>query len=60
MKIHWMKGGPFILKGGPRLAKWFIVRAHHSLAKHWGKGVFCLKKGPIQHKRPSLDEKRPD
>jgi len=25
-KIHWMKWGLFILKGGPGLAKWFIVQ----------------------------------
>jgi len=24
-KIDWMKVGPFMLKGGPRVAKWFIV-----------------------------------
>jgi len=44
-KIHWMKGGPIMLKSGPRRAEWFIVWTHHSLAGHLGKGVFLLEKG---------------
>jgi len=45
-KHHWMRGGPFMLKGRPGLAEWFTVWTHHSLTGHWGKG----ERGPIQHK----------
>jgi len=53
--------GPLYFEREGRLAKWFIVGTHCSLAKHWGKGGLSVwKRAPFSIKRPSLDEKKPD
>jgi len=45
-KFIGLKGGPFMLKGRPRLAEWFILQIHCSLAKHWGRRPFLFEKAP--------------